>query len=181
MLEHRIGSITVKDILSILSQPPIQTTGTQAFMVWQLRRHMPLEIGCVMWHGMSGANISLAVPIYVGSMKVPKEYTTASYDYGIGSAWWQFERLQRLVYPRVWEYSDVYLDVRKTLNRFQETIFKESGVVEEKALKLWKRGDNKGMKELLTNHTYKMLEDALKDTKYLNGPAKHAKHTKGHR
>jgi hypothetical protein len=40
---------------------------------------------------------------------------------------------------------------------------------------LWKRGDIRGVKGLLTNHTYKMLGEALKGTKYLNGPAKHAK------
>jgi len=181
MLKHRVGSITVKDILSVLSQPPVQTSGTQAFMVWQLRRHMPLEIGCVMWYGMSGANTSLAVPIYVGSTRIPKEYTIASYDYEPESAWWQFERLQRLVYPRVWEYSDAYLDVRRKLNRFQKAIFNESVAAEEKVLKLWKQGDIKRGKELLTNHTYKMLDDALKETRYLSGPAKHAKHTKGNR
>lgn len=175
MLKHKKGSITVKDILSVLSQPPVQTPGTQAFMVWHLRRGMPVDIGCMMWHGMCGANTSVAVPVYVGASKVPVEYTDASYKEDHVSAWWQFERLQKLVYPHIWEYGETFLEVRKKLNRFQDLVFKESVVVEERALKLWKRGDIRGAKVLLTNHTYKMLEKVLKETKYLNRPAKHAK------
>ena len=163
MLKNEIGSVTVKDILYILSQPPIQTTATQAFMVWHLRSDMPLEFGCVMWHGMSGANTSIAVPVYVGSSKVPKEYTDAPYNADPVSAWWQFERLQKQLYPRWWEYSPAYFDVRKKLNKFQELVFKESADVEEKATKLWKQGETRKAKEHLTTHTYEMLEGALKE------------------
>jgi dipeptidase len=162
MLKHKIGSVSVKDILYILSQPPIQTTTTQAFMVWHLRSNMPPEIGCVMWHGMSGANTGIAIPLYVGSSKVPEEYTNAAYTEDSESAWWHFERLQKQLYPRWWEYSPAYFDVRKKLNKFQELVFKENVVVEEKAILLWKSGDTRKAKERLTTHTYKMLEQALK-------------------
>lgn len=162
MLKNKVGSITVKNILYILSQPPIQTTATQAFMVWHLRTNMPLEIGCVMWHGMSGANTSIAVPIYIGSSKVPREYTNASYTEDSKSAWWQFERLQKQHYPRWWEYSPAYFDLRKKLTKFQELVFKENSAVEEKAIKLWESGETGKAKECLTMHTYKMLEQALK-------------------
>jgi dipeptidase len=162
MLKNIVGSITVKNILYILSQPPIQTTATQAFMMWHLRSNIPREIGCVMWHGMSGANTSIAVPIYVGSSKVPREYTNASYTEDSESAWWQFERLQKQLYPRWWEYSPTYFDVRKQLTKFQELVFKENAAVEETAIKLWKQGKTRKAKELLSTHTYKMLEQALK-------------------
>jgi dipeptidase len=168
MLKHKIGSVTVKDILYILSQPPIQTTATQAFMVWHLRSNMPLEIGCVMWHGMSGANTSIAVPVYVGSSKVPKEYTNASYTEDSVSAWWQFEDLQKQLYTRWWEYSPDYFDLRKKLNKFQELVFKESSAVEDKAIKLWNQGETRNAKECLTTHTYKMLVQALKEIAYLH-------------
>jgi dipeptidase len=162
MLKHKIGTVTVKDILYILSQPPIQTTATQAFMVWHLRNDMLMETGCVMWHGMSGANTSIAIPIYAGSSKVPREYTNAPYTEDTVSAWWQFEGLQKQLYPRWWEYSPAYFDIRKKMNKFQELVFKENASVEEKAIKLWKQGETGKAKELLTTHTYKMLEQALK-------------------
>jgi len=165
MLKDKIGSITVKDVLHVLSQPPIQTAGTQAFMVWHLRKHIPREIGCVMWHGMCGANTSVAVPVFVGSTRVPEEFTAASYREDDESAWWQFERLQKLVYPRWWEYTDAYFDVRKKLNIYQEAIYKDCAIVEEKALRMWKQGDTKKVKELLTNFTYEKLGEALKMVK----------------
>ena len=52
----------------------IQTDGTQAYMIWHLRKNMPVEIGCVMWFGISNANTGAAVPVYVRSLRVPEEY-----------------------------------------------------------------------------------------------------------
>lgn len=165
MLKNKIGSITVKDILAVLSQPPIQTTGTQAFMIWHLRKNVPREIGCVMWHGMSGANTNVAVPIFVGSTRVPEKFTVAPYREDDESAWWQFERLQKRVYPGWWEYSVGYFDVREKLNIYQEAIYKDCATVEEKALNLWEQGDTKNVKELLSNFTYEKLDEALKVVK----------------
>ena len=126
---------------------------------------MPVEIGCVMWHGMGGANTSVAVPLYAGSSRVPKEYGNAPYTEDSLSAWWQFERLQKKFYPRWWEYSGDYYDVRKKLNRFQESIFKESEKLEQKAGKLWEQGLNEEVNRLLSGFTYKKLEQALSEAK----------------
>ena len=162
MLKNKFKLIDVKSVLSVLSEPPIQTSETQAYMVWHLRRSLPVEVGCVMWHGMSGANTSIAVPIYAGSSKVPVEYTSSPYRYDSVSAWWQFERLQNLFYPRMWEYADEYPDVKKRLRQFQESVFVESEEVEKKAL-TGSDTNPLGIDVLLSNHTYKALQDALKE------------------
>ncbi len=161
MLKNKFGLIGVKTILSVLSQPPVQTTGTQAFMVWHLRSKMPVEVGCVMWFGMSGANTSPAAPVYAGSTKVPGEYTSASYRYDSVSAWWRFERLQRLFYPRWWEYAEEYPDVRKKLRVFQERVFKESAEIEASVLKPRDVENPLGVDVILSDFTYKMLKGAL--------------------
>lgn len=163
MLKNKFGLIGVRTILSVLSQPPVQTTGTQAFMVWHLRKKMPVEVGCVMWHGMSGANTGIAVPVYAGSTKVPEEYTSAPYRYDSVAAWWQFERLQKLFYPRWWEYAEEYPDVRKKLRAFQETLFKESAEIEESALKPRDAENPLSVEDILSNFTYKTLKDTLKE------------------
>ncbi len=162
MLSDRVGSITVKDILSVLSQPPIQVTGTQSFMVYHFRGDIPPEIGCLMWYGMCSANSNIAIPVYLGSSRVPEEYKKASYTYDSMSAWWQFESLQKLVYPRQWEYAEKYHVIRKELDRLQDEIFIESFAVKNKALTLWERWEVKEAKELLTNHTYEKLNNTLK-------------------
>ncbi|MFB0565992.1 MAG: hypothetical protein ACETWK_09985 [Candidatus Aminicenantaceae bacterium] len=77
------------------------------------------------------------------------------------SAWWQFERLQKMIYPRLWEYSDTYLDVRKKLNQMQNNIFEEKIEMEKRALEAWKLGNSDVAKELLSNFTYEKLAAIL--------------------
>ena len=161
MLNNKVGSITVRDVLSVLSLPPIQTDGTQAYMIWHLRKNIPVEIGCVMWFGMCGANTGAAVPIYMGSSHSPEEYQEASMEEDSTSAWWKFKRLQKLIYPRWWEYSDKYLDVRKKLNQFQKNVYKEQLKVEKKVLESWNLGNRDEAKELLTNFTSEKLSTLL--------------------
>jgi dipeptidase len=161
MLRDQVGSITVGVVLSVLSLPPVQTVGTQAYMVWHLRQDMPIEIGCLMWYGMCNANTNSAVPVYVGSSLVPEEYTEATLKEDKESAWWQFKRLQTMIYPRRWEYSDNYLDVRKSLNRFQELVMDEKIELEKKALAAWEKGRVDEGKKLLSDFTYQKLKAAL--------------------
>lgn len=165
MLQHKIGKITVEDVLSVLTLPPVQNTDTQSFQVFHLRNNMPREIGSLMWFGMSSGNSSVMVPVYAGSSSVPDPYTFAEYNYDPVSAWWQFEQLQRRIYPRTWEYSHDYLDVRQKLNQFQEIVFKRNADVENKAINLYKEGQIEKVKNLLTDHTYSNLVDALVEVK----------------
>jgi dipeptidase len=160
-LREKVGDITVKDVLSVLSEPPIQTTGTQGFMVWHLRKYVPRQVGCVMWHGMSGANTSLAVPIYVGGNRVPEEYTDAPYAEDQHSAWWRFERLQKLLYPERGKYSQDYNKMKKKLEKHQNTVFEESVKTEIETIKLWEGGHAQEIESLLSDFTYKKLVEAL--------------------
>ena len=126
---------------------------------------MPVEIGCVMWFGMCNANTGAAVAVYVGSSHSPEEYREASMEEDSSSAWWLFKRLQKLIYPRWWEYSDKYLDVRKKLNRFQENVYKEQLKVEKKALESWNQGNSDEAKEILSNFTSEKLATLLDEVR----------------
>ncbi len=165
MLRGKAGSLTVKDVLSVLSLPPVQTAGTQSYMVWHLRQSVPVEIGCVMWFGMCSANANAAVPIYVGSSQVPEEYTESSLKEDKESAWWRFKRLQTTIYPQRWQYSGIYLDVRKALNRFQEAVREERREMEQNALAAWKKGCIDEGKKLLSDFTYQKLEAILDEVR----------------
>ncbi len=161
MLQEKIGAITVRDLLSVLSSPPVQNTGTQAFMVWHLRKNMPHEIGHLMWHGMCGANTSVAVPVYASSNGMPDAYTDALFEEDFESAWWSFERLQKHLYPQIDTYAESFDDARKAMDAFQESIYKETADIESKAMGLWKRGDMEKIRALLSHFTYDKMEDAL--------------------
>jgi len=162
MLTEKTGRITIKDVLTILTQPPIQSIDTQSFEVFHLRGGMPAEIGCVMWFGMSSGTTSVIVPVYAGASRVAKEYTVAGLEYDLDSAWWQFKRIQQGLYPRIWEHTDDYPRIRRRLDRLQKEVFEKTADVEEKAGELLAQGKTNQAKGLLTNHTYSQLKAALR-------------------
>jgi secernin len=172
MLRSKKGSITIKDVLDVLSQPPIQTTNTQSFMVMHLRKNLPPQAGHKIWFGMSGANTNVAVPIYGGSLKIPEEYMESSLEFDPTSAWWQFKKLQEEIYRGWWEYSDRFLEIRQNLDEYQKKIFQESAAIEEEAIELYQQGNTKKANQLLTDHTYRKLEEALKKIKEINNNMK---------
>jgi len=55
--------------------------------------------------------------------------------------------------------------VRKKLNKFQDSVFKESDELEKKARKLWEKGGIEEVNRLLSDFTYKKLEQALSEAK----------------
>jgi len=118
-----------------------------------------------MWFGMCGANASAAVPVYTGSNRVPEEYTESTLEADTFSAWWQFENLQKLVYPGWWEYSEGYLDVKKKLDEFQNGLFSETPEMEKRVIEQWKNGEQGKAKEILSDYTYEKLDEALKVAK----------------
>jgi len=165
MLNNKKGSITIQNVLTVLSQPPIQTTTTQSFMIMNLQKNLPPNLGYKLWYGMSGVNTNISIPIYMGSSKVPNEYMESSLIYDPKSAWWQFKRLQELIYPRWWEYNNNFLDVRNELDQYQKIIFQETTAIEEKAIEFYQQGNIKKADQLLTNHTYEKLQEALNKIK----------------
>ena len=160
-LESKVGSLSLEDLLDILSEPPIQTTGTQAFMVWHLRKDLPREIGCVMWHGMSGASTSVAVPVFVGSTRVPASYTDAAYEEDQNSAWWAFERLQRTAFPENGTFSPIFRRMRDRLDAFQEEVYRESDLLVTDALIRWEGGQPDEACAILDRYTHSRLEQAM--------------------
>ena len=166
-LRDKKGSITVEDVLSILSLPPIQTTSTQSATIWHLRDDISHDIGCTMWFGMNGGNSNVLIPIFAGSSKVPVSYMDASVEYDSTSAWWQFERLQNLIYPRSGEYAESYKDAAKRLSETQDRIFHETEMIRTKAMELLNRGNITAANEILSNHTYENLSRALSEARTL--------------
>ena len=164
MLKRKIGAITVEDLLGVLSQPPIQRTVTQSYMVWHLRPDMPTEVGCVMWFGFCGANTGIAAPLYCGSSRVPKEYTFAPLTEDLRSGWWRFDALQRILYPERWVTSRFFCGVRSRFDRAQENLFKETPNVEGEVLTLLEKGEDEEARKLLSDHTYVALDLALQET-----------------
>jgi len=151
----------VSFLWSIISQPPIQSYSTQAFMIWHLRDHLPKELGTLMWHGLSNATTSVMVPIYMGSTEAPAPYIDSQEHYDTFSAYWQFRLIGIALYPQRWIYVDPYKKVRRKLDRYQSGIKLRNQRVEWLAPMYYKFGGAESLKRLLTVYTYDELQKAL--------------------
>jgi dipeptidase len=159
--ELKTGKVDVPFLWSIISQPPVQSFATQAFMIWHLRDNLPKELGSLMWYGLSNATTSVMVPIYMGSTKVPAPYMDSPKEYDTFSAYWRFRLIGTALYPQRWIYVPPYKKVRQQLDHHQLGIKLRNMHVEQLAPIYYKLGGTKALKRLLTTHTYDELQRAL--------------------
>jgi len=159
--ESKVRKVDVPFLWSIISQPPVQSNCTQAFMLWHLRDDLPKELGTLMWYGLGNARTSVMVPIYMGSTKVPTPYIDSPEHYDSSSAYWQFRLIGITLYPQRWIYAALYKKVRRKLDRHQLGINFRNMWVERLAPMCYKFGGTKALKNLLTAHTYSELQKAL--------------------
>ena len=159
--KERKSKVDVSFLWSIISQPPVQTDSTQAFMIWHLRDELPKELGTLMWHGLGNATTSVMVPIYMGSTEVPAPYMDSPEDYDTYSAYWQFRLIGTTLYPQRWIYAAPYKEVRRKLDRLQRGIKRRNMWVEWFAPMYYKFYGVEALKKVLTTHTYDELQTAL--------------------
>lgn len=147
--------LTVGHVIEILrdrkASPSICTTSTQEAAVFQLRAHMPREIGCVYWRTTAEPSVSVLTPWYVAITRTPKCYyqptqvkTQLTLDHHFSPpqgtfgkdanlAWWKFMTLQEIVHR---DYEKRIGIVRARWETFENREFREQRTVEERALRL---------------------------------------------
>jgi dipeptidase len=194
LLEDKVGSITVKDVIMATRDhyegtefasykiidthmhvqtyhyPPhkspyrtICIPRTQCTMVCHLRDDWPREIGSLMWYSMSSPCVSVYLPIYAGSKRVPKDYLVGEGKYDPESAWWAFDMLQRLADKY---YVDVRPYIRTVWNQFEEAEFEQIGRLETIARDIYQQDSNLAT-ELISEYTYLQLNTAKNMAKAL--------------
>ncbi len=149
--------LAVKDVISILrnhEDAAICNDVLQEGSVFQLRQHMPTEIGCVYWRTSAEPCTSVLTPWYCGITKTPKEYykpvdvrrqltlehhfsdAPGTYDADSDLAWWVFKKMQDHVNAAQ---EGTFDRNRLFWDSFELGLFAQQAVVEEKALDLYKK------------------------------------------
>jgi len=173
LLEPKLGSITVQDLMSVIRDhyegtpyyhyPPhvgnpyrtICISRTQAPFVWHLRNDMPVDIGCVMWYAMSSPCTTVFTPIYAGHMEdFPVEYSLGQDTFDPESAWWTFEQIQRMTDK---DYAGTIGQIRKVWDQCESQEFKQTAQLEKTALIQWVSGHKEQAQKLLTEYTNTQL------------------------
>ncbi len=150
---RKLTVAAVAAILRITQTPsPLSTSSTQEAAVFQLRRDMPKEIGCVYWRTTAEPSTSVLTPWYLGITETPENYyrgtdikTQLGLDYHFDPpqetfeldpqlAWWKFKTLQDLVRE---DFESRVKVVQPVWTAFEQQMFRDQPTVEETALELW--------------------------------------------
>jgi dipeptidase len=123
-------------------------------MVCQLRGWLPNEIGGVYWVYLDNPYFSPYVPIYSGNLSVAETYNL--YDpnkYDEKSARWAIDFVDNLANLK---FQLISKDVQEIRNPFENEIFAKQALVEEEALKRFKK-DPADARAYLTDYSNSLM------------------------
>jgi dipeptidase len=125
---------------------PICTERTVHTDVIQLREWLPVDIGAVLWTGLSFSKSTCYVPFYYGINKIPTEYTHAKEEYDPNSAFWIFKSLADIVLN---DYDNIYPKIKNVFEEIENEEFSLQNSIEQTAEDLYVK-DRRLAKEFLT-------------------------------
>jgi len=146
----------LRKLMKITYRRPVARHRGHYGMVLQLRDWLPDEIGGVYWVYLDNPYFSPYVPIYAGNLSVATTYKT--YDpnkYDENSARWAIDFVDNLTNLK---FQLIAEDVREVRTPFENAIFDDQKLVEEKAIILYKR-DPIIAQEYLTNYSNGLMYD----------------------
>ena len=176
--------LTVADVAVVLRDrdgiAPLFGKSTQEAAVFQLRRDLPPEIGCVYWRTACRPDISVLTPWYVGITATPDDYgppvemdqllslehhfhpAPEVFRPDLRLAWWKFKDLARLVDA---DYAGCMERVRASQSALEQRVLRDQAPREVEALRLW-REDPAAARNYLTRYCGEVAAEAcqLADT-----------------
>ncbi len=131
--------------------------------VLQCRDWLPDEIGGIAWFAFDNPAQSPRIPIFAGVSELPASFEICGqHRFRTDSACWWFRRANRLATVR-WGDTKEYIE--GALNGFEDKVFTELPVIEEKILELYKNGKSaesvKKVKKYLTKYTNDFARAAM--------------------
>ncbi len=130
---------------------PLNIYRTVLFHVNQSRNWLPDAIGGVMWYGADRPATSVLMPFYAGALTLPESVQRADIlTLDRRSMWTAFNYVGNY---SMLKYSYMIQDIRALQGYFEGVAFHRQPQVEAKALELWKQGDQKGARQMLTTYS----------------------------
>lgn len=148
------------------NERPISTFQTAFTFVSQLRAEMPDPIGGILWFGLDDANMTVYTPVYCGADRVPHCYAAngaSSTKFSWENAYWIYNWVANMVYPR---YSLMIDDLIEVRDRLEKTYLTVQPGFESVAMELYKT-DRLALKNLLNSYTESAAQTAFQSWKDL--------------
>ena len=117
----------------------------------QSRKWLPDAIGGVVWFGPDRPATAVLMPFYAGALDLPSSIQKADIlKFDRNSMWMAFNYVANY---SMLKYSYMIKDIHAVRDRFESSAFGRQQGLEANALALWKKGDQKGARKMLTRYS----------------------------
>ena len=156
------------DSVAYCHERAISTQQTGFSFVAQCRPALPDPIGGILWFGVDDASSTCYMPVYCGISEVPNSIKVGNGDFltwSDSSAFWIFNTVTNMCYLR---YDDMIKDVQKLQTKKEQGFINGIGVVDQRALAYWNKGDKVNAIKTLTSYSVNQVETTVKEWKELS-------------
>ncbi len=122
------------------------------FTIIQVRDWLPEEISAVAWFGLDNPGQSPRIPIYSGTLSMPKSFEICGqWRYREDAAVWAFRRANKLSSMK---WGATRGDIEEGVAKFEKKAFNEMPELEARAAKLIKEGKSQEAREMVTEYVH---------------------------
>ena len=164
-----------------VNERAIATQQTGFWFVGQSRKHMPDEIGGIIWFGVDDAGTSPLTPIYTSSYEIPWNYSEENgsmVEYSPTSMFWAVNRIAQFAYLR---YNHIGAEVRAVIDENENAMFVKVRSIDSQAMSIYENSSTRRARKYLTRmsllnaeylfYKWKELDEYLL-VKYIDGNTK---------
>lgn len=127
----------------------------------QSRSWLPDAIGGLTWYGPDRPATAVLLPFHAGVVDLPAPIQKGdALKLERGSLWTAFNYVANYA---MLKYSFMIQDIVKVREKYESAAFGETPALEDRALALWRKGDQKGTRKLLTKDADARAQSLLKD------------------
>lgn len=129
-----------------VNERAISTQQTGWWYVGECRSWLPDPVGGVLWFGVDDTATSPLTPIYCGSTRVPEcleEGNGHMTKYSPTSMFWIQQRVTNFTYL---QYNNIFKDVKRAMNRFEDKCYAEQSSIDAQARILYEQNPRAAVK-----------------------------------
>jgi dipeptidase len=133
----------------------------------QCRNWLPDEVGAVAWFSFDNPALSPRIPIFSGTMRLPKSFGICGQQrYTTDAAIWSFRETNRIATIN-WSLGRKLIE--PAVKELEDKAFEEVPIIEKKVIELVKAGKNEEAKQYVTNYTNNFAYAAMKRWEDMKG------------
>ncbi len=151
-----------------VNERPLSTRQTGWWYVGESRSWLPDVVGGVFWFGVDDTATSPLTPYYASSTRIAnslKEGNGSMMEYSSTSMFWIQNRVSNFAYTR---YKDIFKDIKRVMNVWEDARYAEQSLIDEIALNLYE-SDPAAAVQYLTDYSVNTAQSLFQIWQDLDG------------